>query len=67
MTWYTLCTIIKALKRILKPPMKTNTVYRLELMQRALSRSDQELHGNRHLYAACAFNLAAKIIAGNYD
>ena len=47
--------------------MKTNTVYRLELMQRALARSDQELHGTRHLYAACAFNLAAKIIAGNYD
>jgi hypothetical protein len=47
--------------------MKTNTVYRLELMQRALARSDRELHGTRHLYAACAFKLAARIIAGTYD
>jgi hypothetical protein len=47
--------------------MKTNSVYRLELMQRALARSDRELHGKRHLYAACAFNLAARIIAGDYD
>lgn len=47
--------------------MKTNTVHRLELMQRALARSDEELRGYRALYAACAFNLAAKIIAGNYD
>lgn len=47
--------------------MKTNTVYRLGLMQRAMARQDQELHGYRHLYAACAFNLAVKIIAGTYD
>lgn len=47
--------------------MKTNTVYRLNLMQRALSRNDRELYGNRHLYVACAFSLAAKIIAGEYE
>lgn len=47
--------------------MKTTTVYRLQLMQRALNRTDDELHGNRHLYMSCAFKLAAKIIAGSYE
>lgn len=47
--------------------MKSNTVYRLELMRRALSRTDQELFGNRDLYQKCAFNLAAQIIAGDYN
>lgn len=46
--------------------VKTETVYRLELMQRALARSDAELFGNRARYEAVAFNMAAKIIAGDY-
>lgn len=47
--------------------MKTNTVYRLELMMRALARSDAELGGFRPCYEACAFKLAAQIIAGDYQ
>ena len=47
--------------------MKTHAVYRLELMMRALARSDAELHGNRALYEAVAFRMAAQIIAGNYQ
>ena len=47
--------------------MKTNTVYRLELMMRALGRSDAELNGYRRHYDACAFKLAARIIAGDYQ
>ncbi len=47
--------------------MKTETVYRLELMMRALARSDAELHGFRSKYEACAFQLAARVIAGDYQ
>lgn len=47
--------------------MKANTVYRLALMQRALTRSDAELFGNRAKYSAVAFNLAQAIIAGCYN
>lgn len=47
--------------------MKTSTVYRLELMQRALTRSDAELFGNRTKYSAVAFALAQAIIAGSYN
>ena len=36
-------------------------------MQRALNRSDDELRGFRPKYEACAFKLAASIIAGNYN
>ena len=46
--------------------MKTEPVYRLELMIRALERSDVELSGFRSKYEACAFQLAARVIAGNY-
>lgn len=47
--------------------MKTTVVFRLELMMRALARSDAELKGFRPCYEAVAFKLAAQIIAGDYQ
>lgn len=47
--------------------MKTNTVFNFQLMQRALARSDAELGIFRKHYEARAFQLAAKIIAGDYE
>lgn len=38
--------------------------YRLLLMKRAMARTDKELFGRRHLYEACARQLAAQIIGG---
>lgn len=42
----------------------SNDAYRLKLMVRALSRTDEELFGHRQMYLDCAQRLAARLIAG---
>lgn len=42
----------------------SNDAYRIQMMKRALSRSDAELHGFRANYEAVARRLAARLIAG---
>ncbi|WP_213766605.1 hypothetical protein [Caballeronia sp. dw_19] len=45
----------------------SDEAFRLSLMRRALSRSDEELFGNRHRYFEVARKLAARLIAGSPD
>jgi hypothetical protein len=42
----------------------SNDAYRIVLMNRALARSDAELHGFRANYEAVARSIAARLIAG---